>query len=93
MRSGDNGGRAGVPVAVLATARPLVEEELTDQLLGKARAEGVELFGPYGLLSQVTKAVLERAQAEEMTGPLGYGKHDAAAAVATTAMTPPESGC
>jgi hypothetical protein len=32
----------------------------------------VELLGPDGLLSQVTKVVLERALAEEMTGRLGY---------------------
>ena len=56
--------------------RPLVDEELADQLLGKAQSEGVELLGPDGLLSQVTKAVLERALAEEMTGHLGYDKHD-----------------
>src|SRR6478735_10918230 len=58
--------------------RPLVDEELADQLLGKAQAEGVELLGPDGLLSQVTKVVLERALAEEMTGHLGYDKHDPA---------------
>src|SRR5947208_6327580 len=58
--------------------RPLVDEELADQLLGKAAAGGVELLGPDGLLSQVTKAVLERALAEEMTGHLGYDKHDPA---------------
>src|SRR5499427_541402 len=58
--------------------RPLVDDELADQLLDKAAAEGVELLGPDGLLSQVTKAVLERALAEEMTGHLGYGKHDPA---------------
>ena len=58
--------------------RPLVDDELADQLLGKAQAEGVELLGPDGLLSQVTKAVLERALAEEMTGHLGYEKHDPA---------------
>src|SRR5215469_3675217 len=58
--------------------RPLVDEELAEQLLGKAQAEGVELLGPDGLLSQVTKAVLERALAEEMTGHLCYEKHDPA---------------
>ena len=58
--------------------RPLVDEELADQLLGRAQAEGAELLGPDGLLSQVTKAVLERALAEEMTGHLGYEKHDPA---------------
>ncbi|MGN6173741.1 MAG: IS256 family transposase [Streptosporangiaceae bacterium] len=57
---------------------PLVDEELADQLLGKAAAEGVELLGPEGLLAQVTKVVLERARAEEMTGHLGYDKHDSA---------------
>src|SRR6516164_8664110 len=58
--------------------RPLIDEELADQLLGRAQAEGVELLGPDGLLSQVTKVVLERALAEEMTGHLGYEKHDPA---------------
>src|SRR5690348_16223342 len=53
---------------------PLVDEDLADELLGKAQAEGVELLGPDGLLSQVTKAVLE----QEMTGHLGYDKHDPA---------------
>src|SRR3984957_6422523 len=62
------GGRPG--------RRPLVDDELADQLLEKAQAEGAELLGPDGLLSQVTKAVLERALAEEMTGHLGYDKHD-----------------
>ncbi len=58
--------------------KPLIDEQLADELLGKAQAEGVELLGPDGLLSQVTKAVLERALAEEMTGHLGYEKHDPA---------------
>jgi putative transposase len=58
--------------------KPLIDEQLADELLGKAQAEGVELLGPEGLLSQVTRAVLERALAEEMTGHLGYEKHDPA---------------
>jgi putative transposase len=57
---------------------PLIDEELADQLLGKAQEQGAELLGPDGLLSQVTRAVLERALAEEMTGHLGYDKHDPA---------------
>jgi putative transposase len=60
-------------------ARPaLIDEQLADELLGKAQAQGVELLGPDGLLSQVTKAVLERALGEEMTAHLGYEKHDPA---------------
>jgi len=58
--------------------RPLVDEQLADQLLERAQAEGAELLGPDGLLSQVTRVVLERALAEEMTGHLGYEKHDPA---------------
>src|SRR5215470_6163544 len=57
---------------------PVVDEQLADQLLGKAQAEGVELLGPDGLLPQVTKVVLERALAEEVTGHLGHEKHDPA---------------
>jgi putative transposase len=57
---------------------PLVDAELADELLARAQTEGVELLGPDGLLSQVTKAVLERALAEEMTEHLGYDKHDPA---------------
>ncbi len=58
--------------------RQVIDAELADQLLGRAQAEGVELVGPDGLLSHVTKAMLERALAEEMTGHLGYDKHDPA---------------
>jgi len=57
---------------------PLVDPALADELLGRAQSEGVELLGPDGLLSQVTKAVLERALAEEMTEYLGYEKNDPA---------------
>ena len=59
-----------------AAEEPLVDEALADQLLAKAEAEGVELLGPDGLLSHVTKAVLERALGEELTAHLGYEKHD-----------------
>jgi putative transposase len=61
-----------------SATKPVVDEELADQLLAKAEAEGVELLGPDGLLSQVTKAVLERALGEELTEHLGYDKHDPA---------------
>ena len=57
---------------------PLVDDATADELLAKAQAEGVELLGPDGLLSQVTKAVLERALDEELTAHLGYEKHDPA---------------
>jgi hypothetical protein len=50
---------------------PLVDAATADELLGRAQAEGGELLGPDGLLSQVTKAVLERALEEEMTAHFG----------------------
>jgi putative transposase len=59
-------------------ARQVVDQELADQLLARAQTEGIELLGPDALLSQVTKAVLERALAEEMSEHLGYEKHDPA---------------
>ena len=40
--------------------QPLADEQLADELLGKTQEQGVELLGPDGLLSQVTKVVLER---------------------------------
>ncbi|MBO0824948.1 MAG: hypothetical protein J2P27_13995 [Actinobacteria bacterium] len=72
-----------------AARRPLVDERLAGQLLGKAQEQGADLLGPDGLLSQVTKAVLERALAEEMTGHLGYDKHDPAGRGGATAATAP----
>jgi putative transposase len=57
---------------------PLVDEQLADELLARAQEQGADLLGPDGLLSQVTKAVLERALGEELTAHLGYEKHDAA---------------
>ena len=45
---------------------------------GLARAQGLALTGPDGLLKQLTKTVLETALNEEMTGHLGHEKHDPA---------------
>jgi len=56
----------------------LVDAALAEELLARARAEGVELLGEGGLLKQMTKAVLERALAEELTDHLGYEPHERA---------------
>jgi transposase-like protein len=53
-------------------------QELAAQLLEQARAEGVELIGPDGLLNQLTKTVLETALEAEMSEHLGYERHDPA---------------
>ena len=51
---------------------------LAAQLVEQARAEGVELVGPGGLLTGLTKTVLETALEAEMSEHLGYDKHDPA---------------
>ena len=63
---------------VTESSTPLVPVEVLDGLMAQVEAEGAELFGPDGLLSQVTKAVLERVLDEELSDHLGYDKHDAA---------------
>ena len=49
---------------------------LAEELVEQARAEGVELIGPGGLLTGLTKTVLETALEEELSAHLGYDKHD-----------------
>src|SRR6201996_4354880 len=54
------------------------DEELARQLAAQARAEGIPLTGPGGLLGRLTKVVLESALEAEMDDHLGYRKHDPA---------------
>ena len=51
---------------------------MAEQLVAQAREKGIELVGPNGLLSQLTKRVLETALEAEMSDHLGYDKHDPA---------------
>ena len=53
-------------------------EQLAVQLMDRARDEGVSLVGPGGLLSGLTKTVLESALEGELTEHLGYGPYDVA---------------
>ena len=46
------------------------------ELIDKARADGVSLVGPNGLLRQLTKTVLEAALNAELDEHLGYEKGD-----------------
>jgi putative transposase len=52
--------------------------QLARQLVEQARAQGLDLAGPDGLLRRVTKLVLEGALEGELTDHLGYDRHDAA---------------
>jgi putative transposase len=44
----------------------------------RARTEGIDLVGPGGLLTGLTKTVLETALETELTEHLGYDRHDPA---------------
>jgi putative transposase len=54
------------------------QQQLAQDLVVAARADGVELVGPGGLLTGLTKTVLETALDVEMNEHLGYAKHDPA---------------
>jgi transposase-like protein len=54
------------------------DEELVRQLAAQARADGVSLTGPGGLLGRLTKVVLESALEGELDSHLGYRKNDPA---------------
>ena len=54
-----------------------IDNELIDSLL-KDYKEPEDLIGDNGLLRQLTKQLLERAMAAEMTGHVGYEKNDVA---------------
>ena len=56
----------------------LLPPAAVDALLADAEASGVRIDGPDGLLSQMTKAVLERALEVEMSDHLGYEHGDPA---------------
>jgi putative transposase len=56
---------------------PAIDEQgVAEQLMAQAREKGIELVGPNGLLSQLTRRVLETALEAEMSDHLGYDKHD-----------------
>ncbi|MFJ7593420.1 IS256 family transposase [Streptomyces sp. NPDC097617] len=53
-------------------------DEVVERLLDKADASGAALLGEGGLLTEITKAVLERALEAEMSEHLGYERGDSA---------------
>lgn len=55
-----------------------LDAEQAEALIEQAREQGIDLLGEGGLLKQMTKALLERALAEEVTDHLGYEVGDPA---------------
>jgi putative transposase len=74
------GGRAqrpagGAPASALPPeVRDRLSDEVIDELLAGARTEE-EIVGPGGVLSQLTKRLVERALRAELTEHLGYEPH------------------
>jgi putative transposase len=65
------------PSSKEAEPQPSAEElDAARELVRQARARGVALTGPDGLLKALTKTVIETALDEEMSEHLGYDKHD-----------------
>ena len=54
--------------------RDRLPDELIDELIGSRRTEA-EIVGPNGLLGDLTRRLIERAMAGELTGHLGYEPH------------------
>jgi putative transposase len=52
-----------------------LDRSFAEQLVEQARADGVDLVGPGGLLAGLTKQVLEAALEVELDEHLGYAKH------------------
>jgi putative transposase len=57
-------------------AAQIDQQKLAEELVAQAREEGVQLVGPGGLLTGLTKSVVETALEEELSDHLGYDKHD-----------------
>jgi len=58
-----------------AKPEPSAQEQVAEELVRRAREQGLSLTGPDGLLKQLTKTVLETALNQEMTEHLGHEKH------------------
>lgn len=54
---------------------PTAEQKLAEELVARAREQGVSLTGPDGLLKQLTKTVIETALSQELTEHLGHEKN------------------
>lgn len=59
-----------------AVSAKAVDDQLINELVSRAQAEGLQLTGEGGLLQQLTKRLLESALEGEITDQLRYDKHD-----------------
>jgi putative transposase len=52
------------------------DQQLAEQLVERAKTDGLDLVGPDGVLTGLTKTVLETGLEAELSEHLGYDKHD-----------------
>jgi transposase-like protein len=62
-------------VAKKTRREPTAEEKIAEDLVRRAREQGLSLTGPDGLLKQLTKTVLETTLDQELTEHLGHEKN------------------
>jgi putative transposase len=64
----------GIPPEVDVEA--VIDDRLVEQLMDRVDADGLELLGPEGILTELTSKILERAMDVELTEHLGYERGD-----------------
>ena len=74
LLAGVSAAAPGILERVPDELRRVLPDELIDELLAGRKTEE-EIVGPGGLLSQLTKRVVERAMEVELTDHLGYEPH------------------
>src|SRR5947209_18402388 len=72
--AGESTASAGMLERLPDEMRKRLPDDLVDELLAGANTEE-EIVGPGGLLSQLTKRLVERAMEVELTDHLGYEHH------------------
>ena len=56
--------------------RPLIDDEALDAMMDRISSEGMELLGPDGVLTDLTKRLMERAMDVELSDHLGHDRGD-----------------
>lgn len=59
-----------------ADLEPAIDDRLVEALMDRVDADGLELLGPDGILTELTSKILERALDVELTDHLGYERGD-----------------
>jgi putative transposase len=61
-----------------SVVKPLIDDSALDRLMAQIDADGLELLGPDGILTELTSRIMNRAMQAELTDHLGYEAGDPA---------------